>query len=305
MILTVDHKLVVLEEKNIEFHTGWELPAAKMPVNMTTWEAKYGKVRAGKKARQCNKRFATVHCGPIAVAYSRVVVRWPGGSLRFGLEGLELTREVVEKFGWEDLQAVKVKERDEVKLIRREPDSISKTSVNLTLANDWHLTVGLSSETFTIWKQTNRSKTFRPWLQLISFPLGQEVSGLLNTSGLLPGLSRLHPQCLHSLDCLVFSWCPRANPTLPNPSPMQACCNSLLGHAILSLPQYPAELTSNYISFTRQRVCTSSLPFARDPPCKQWQLRADQAVLSFYVSSYSYRYTLHWSVVRSLGGSEF
>ena len=70
-------------------------------------------------------------------------------------------------------------------------------------------------------------------------------------------------------------------------SAAQACCNSLLGHAILSLPQYvimyfihicafkctflnasvfvysylhnlhryPVELTSNYISFTRQRVC--------------------------------------------------
>ena len=158
---------------------------------------------------------------------------------------------------------------------------MSKTSVNLTLANDWHITVGLSNETFTIWKRTNKSVTTsnRPWLQLISFPLGVEVSGLLNSSGLLPGLAKLHPQCLHSLDCLVFSWCPRANPNLVNPSPMQACCNSLMGHAILSLPQYPAELTSNYISFTRQRVCTSSQPFAPRLPCNSlWELRADHVV---------------------------
>ena len=237
--------------------------------------------------RQCNRRFATVHCGPIAVPYSRVVVRWPGGSLRFGLGGLELTREVAERFRWEDLEAVQVKEAEGAQVKRRtrgEPDKMSKNGLNLTLANDWHLTVGLSSEFFTIWKPTNKSVTYRPWLQLISFPLGREVSGLLNSSGLLPGLAKLHPQCLHSLECLVHSWCPRANPNLPNPSPMQACCNSLMGHAILSLPQYPAELTSNYISFTRQRVCTSSLPFAREPPCKQWQLRADQAVSSFQLS---------------------
>ena len=248
---------------------------------MTEWEALYGKVRASKMAKQCNRRFATVHCGPIAVPYSRLLVRWPGGSLNFGSGGLELARKGkgVEEFDWGDLEAVCVKEAEEVKLTRRKADKSSITAVNLTLANGWHLTVSLSNETFTIWKRTNHSVTNRPWLQLISFPLGVEVSGLLNSSGLLPGLAKLHPQCLDSLDCLKKSWCPRAHQPV-NPSPMQACCNSLMGHAILSLPQYPAELTSNYISFTRQRVCTSSLPFAPNPPCKDWELRAEQAVFS-------------------------
>ena len=257
-----------------------------MPVNMTRWEARYGKVRAGKMARQCNRRFATVHCGPIAVSYSRLLVRWPGGSLKFGPGGLELAGEVVEEFGWQDLEAVSVKEAEgvQVELTKREADKMSTTAVNLHLANGWHLNVSLSNETFTIWKRTNKSVTERPWLQLISFPLGVEVSGLLNSSGLLPGLAKLHPQCLHSLDCLLYSWCPRAHPNQANPSPMQACCNSLMGHAILSLPQYPAELTSNYISFTRQRVCTSALPFLPHPPCNElWELRADQAVFTFPV----------------------
>ena len=246
---------------------------------MTILERKYGKARASKMARQCNRRFATVHCGPIAVPYSSVLVRWPGGTLQFGLGGIELRTEAVETFRWGELETVLVEEATQVK--KREAGKTSNTAINLTLANDWHLIVNLSTETFTIWKETNKSLTARPWLQLTSFPLGTEVSGLLNTSGLLPGLANLHTQCLHSLDCLIISWCPRANPNLPNPTPMQSCCNSLLGHAILSLPQYPAELTSNYISFTRRRVCTSSLPFAPEPPCKQWQLRADQAVSCF------------------------
>ena len=222
---------------------GWELPNPKLKVNMTHWEAKYGKARARKMAGQCNRRYATVHCGPIAVPYTMVVVRWPGGSLKFGKGGLELKRvkgvethkklvevevkesegtqcnstkkcqlvepvnavnetvpqteetfdvatteltrvEVVKKYKWDEVAAIRVTESEEPRIERRKfGDFFSKkmkTTVNVTLANDWKLRVIMSNETFNIWKKKNNSVIHRPWIELISFPLGTEASGLLN-----------------------------------------------------------------------------------------------------------------------------
>ena len=226
--------------------SGWELPAQKLKVNMTHWEAKYGKARARKMAGQCNRSYATVHCGPIAVPYTMVVVRWPGGSLKFGKGGLELKRvkgvethkklvevevkeselaqcnstkkcqlvepvnavnetvreteetfdvatteltrvKVVKKYKWDEVAAIRVTESEEPRIQRRKfGDFFSKkmkTAVNVTLANDWQLRVIMSNETFNIWKKKNNSVIHRPWIELISFPLGTEASGLLNRFG--------------------------------------------------------------------------------------------------------------------------
>ena len=65
--------------------------------------------------------------------------------------------------------------------------------LELHLGQDWSFNISLSSERFTMWSRSREE--LWPWLSLLHLPLHTTVQGLLQTSGLLPGLS-LHASAL-------------------------------------------------------------------------------------------------------------
>ena len=66
----------------------------------------------------------------------------------------------------------------------------------------------------------------------------------------LTGLTEMYPDC-RSLSCLVSS-CPAS-------AELQHFCQSVLGRGVVSQPGYPRQLSSNYITFSRDRLGNSHL----------------------------------------------
>ena len=59
---------------------------------------------------------------------------------------------------------------------------------------------------------------------------------------------------------------------------LSGCVHVFTVHGVYKSKVQMANLLQVWImTMLTTKVCTSSLPFAPDPPCKQWQLRADQA----------------------------
>jgi hypothetical protein len=170
---------------------GWEAPRPKAAPPLAAWRARYGRRRADQLLRKCNRHYRTVHCGPVAVPYSLVVLRWPGRAVEFGAEGVvALTSGNTSTShlwgGWQP-------DWDEPEVVvtwgpRRETLRYALASprhrplpgewVGLRLGDGWHLNITLTEEEFNIWgPEKDLSPTLRPWLSLLAFPLGAQVLG--------------------------------------------------------------------------------------------------------------------------------
>ena len=135
-----------------------------------------------------------------------------------------------------------------------------RAAITVTVEDKLIFSLRLTREEFSLWNKTEEEGEVRPWLDLKEFPLTNSSGGdVLHSSGLLTGLSHMFPSC-RSLSCVLLQ-CPRQAKT-------EHCCDWVLGRSLLSRPNYPQEITSNYISFSRLSPCHPAQDFSL-PDCPQ------------------------------------
>ena len=176
--------------------------------------------------------------------------------------------------------------QDRLTVSRRTREEERRKEISVNIENRLVFSVKLSKAEYSMWNKTEQSLqqlAETPWLDLIDFPLRANSceDNILQSSGLikgnvmlrlyreispndkvltklrvnglslvLTGLTEMYPDC-RSLSCLVSS-CPAS-------AELQHFCQSVLGRGVVSQPGYPRQLSSNYITFSRDRLGHSHL----------------------------------------------
>ena len=214
---------------------------------------------SSRTLRSCSGDHEAACCGPLAVTYQSVSLVWSGGKITWNSTTMELEEnQTVVPYQVEDVDQVTISHSQVTVDMNSQEEH--KAAITVTVEDKLIFSLRLTGEEFSLWNKTEGEGEVRPWLDLKEFPLTNSSGGdVLHSSGLLTGLSHMFPSC-RSLSCVLLQ-CPRQAKT-------EHCCDWVLGRSLLSRPNYPQEITSNYISFSRLSPCHPAQDFSL-PDCPQ------------------------------------